>query len=63
MFMVLWLVTEQIRFGWITNEIINFSILDEKNAIHNFGQNLNEKWPTDRQKIVKFFHLFVIHWL
>jgi len=41
------------------NEIAKFSILDE-NEIHNYGQNLDEKWPTDRgKKIVKFFH---VHW-
>jgi len=31
------------------NEIAKFGILDE-NEIHNFGQNLDEKWPTNRGK-------------
>jgi len=31
-----------------------------QNRIHNFGRNLDEKWPTDhRKKVVKFFR---IHW-
>jgi len=32
------------------NKITKFSILDKKNRIHKFGQNLAEKWPTDRRK-------------
>jgi len=34
--------TQEIRFGRKTNEIAKFSILDEKNEIHNFGRNLDE---------------------
>jgi len=55
--------TQEIRFGRKTDEIAKFSILEEKNEIHNFGRNLDEKWPTyrrdRRKKVVKFFH---IHW-
>jgi len=58
-----YLGTQEIRFGRKMDEIAKFSIFDEKNEIHNFGRNLDEKWPTGRRdrrkKVVKFFH---IHW-
>ena len=46
-----------------TNEIAKFSILDEKNEIRNFGQNLDEKWPADCKKcqsVVKFDVFFFL---
>jgi len=53
--------TQEIRFGRKTNEVAKFSILDERNEIHNI---LDEIWTKNSQqiaeKIVKFFH---IHWL
>jgi len=30
-----------------TDEIVKFSILDQKTEIRNFVQTLEEKWPTD----------------
>jgi len=42
--------TKRIRCGRKTNEIAEIGIMDEKNKIHNFGRNLDEKWPTDRRK-------------
>ena len=41
--------TQGIRFGRKTDKIAKFSVLDKKNEIGNFGENLDEKWPTDRK--------------
>jgi len=41
------------------NEIAKFSILDE-NEIHNFGQNLDKKWPTDCQKKLSNSFTFIV---
>jgi len=37
------LATQRIRFGRKTNEIATFSVLDEKDKIHNLGRNLDKK--------------------
>ena len=55
---MLWLGTQEIRFGRNTDEIAKFSILDGKTKF----TILDEKWPTDqrnRQKKLSDSFIFI----
>jgi len=40
---------------FILDKITNLSVLDKKSKIHNLGQTLDEKWPTDHRKMSNSF--------
>jgi len=48
---------QQIRLGR-SKKSRNSAFWATKNEIQNFWRNLDEQWPTDRRKNVKFFHTY-----